>query len=46
MRDWLGGGTREWNKMAGGSGYRDRGVNIQREESNIHAVLSTRPWLS
>jgi hypothetical protein len=28
----LGGGMREWKKTAGGSGYRDKGVNICREE--------------
>jgi hypothetical protein len=38
MREWLGGGKREWIKMASGGGYSDRGVNIRREENDIHAV--------
>jgi hypothetical protein len=43
MRDWLGGGTREWKKMAGGIGYRDRGVNIHREERR-HTSYRTLPF--
>jgi hypothetical protein len=42
MSLWLGGGMREWNKTAGGSEYRDRGVNIRREERR-HTSYSTLP---
>jgi hypothetical protein len=38
MREWLGGGKREWIEMAGGSGYRDTEVIYTESGEDIHPI--------